>query len=106
MKSVALSKSSNRLITCGQDRNILMYRLDQIDSRPPEEFEGPEVGSRHVVYGETERVIYVASEDGGLTVTDLRTGDYMPLSSNAGCAIVLVFCLQDPWCRVTRSQTL
>ena len=74
VKSVAMSKNSNRIITCGQDRNLLMYRLDRIGQNSPEEFEGPEVGSRHVIYGSTEREIYVASEDGGLTLTDLRTG--------------------------------
>lgn len=72
VRGVALSRNSNRLLTCGQDRNILLYRLDRLGAA--EEFEGPEVGSRHVIFGPTEREIYVASEDGSLNVTDLRAG--------------------------------
>ena len=75
MRGVALSKNSNRLLTCGQDRNILLYRLDRLGAA--EEFEGPEVGSRHAIFGPTEREIYVASEDGSLNFTDLRTGNYV-----------------------------
>lgn len=74
VKSVAMSKNSNRIITCGQDKSLMMYRLDRLSQSSPEEFEGPEVGSRHVIFGSTEKEIYVASEDGGLTLTDLRTG--------------------------------